>query len=89
MEEAVGVECLRIGCVALEVAFCDGWAFEQNLVVLADLDLDALNGPTYGSDGERLAQMVAGHGSQTLGEAVADIEGNTDGVDKLLHLGET
>ena len=86
MEEAVGVECLRIGCVALEVALGDGRTLEQNLVVLADLDLDALNGPTYGSDGERFAQMVAGHGSQTLGEAVADIEGNTDGVDKFLHL---
>ena len=47
MEEAVGVECLRIGSVALEVALGDGRTLEQNLVVLPDLDFDALNGATY------------------------------------------
>lgn len=47
MEEAVLVESLSIDVVSMIIARCDGRAFEQNFIIVTNLDFQAANGTAH------------------------------------------
>ena len=85
MEISVFGEGLCVEMVSLVVSLCDCRTFEENLAVLANLDVDAFYRAAYRAYGERLVAMVAGNGSKALCESVADNHINADGMDEYLH----
>ena len=86
MEVSVLVEHLAVERVALVISPCDGGAFEQNLVVLAYLNVKTADRTTYRPYGERLILMVARHGGEALGETVANDHVDSDRMHEALHL---
>ena len=59
MEEAILVERHGIYGITLIVATCDGRALEQNLIVLANLYLYALDGTAHRTESIAIGEMVA------------------------------
>ena len=59
MEEAILVERHGIYGITLIVATCDGRALEQNLIVLANLYLYALDGTAHRAESIAIGEMVA------------------------------
>ena len=77
-EEALLIEHLGIGGVAMIIPLCNGWTLEQYLVVLAYLDLDAGDRATNRTDGKLLVEMHARYRGKTLGQAIAYDHANSD-----------
>ena len=66
------------------VAFRDGIAFEENLVVLAELHLHTIKRTTDGTERNSLIPAVARHGGSALGESIARNHQNACRANKLL-----
>ena len=84
------VAVLRKGCLGevLAVVVATGYrrTLQQYLVVLTNLDVNALNGNAYAAHRPGLAQMVTAHRGQRLGKAIADNHIDSDGMDEFLDM---
>ena len=58
-EISVFGKCLLVEMITLVIALCYSWTFEQNLVILTNLYVDAFDRPSDRTDAERLVAMVA------------------------------
>ena len=86
VEPAVLIDGLRCDLGLAIVTLGDGVALEQDLVVLAEADLDALEDTAHGADADGRVMPVAADGGGGLGEAVAGSHIDAAGVYELLHL---
>ena len=82
---AVDGECRHLGLAVVTLG--DGVALEQNLIVLAELHLHAIQHPTDGAHRYLLVPAVAGYGSRTLRQSVTGNHAYAHRVDKLLDGG--
>ena len=85
-EVALLGEGLARDIITVVIAAGYGWTLQQYLTLLADLDVDALDGVSYRAYLIGLAQMVAGYSSQTLCETVSHHHIDADAMNELLNM---
>jgi len=78
MEESILVECLGIGGVTMIIARSDSRTFEQNLVILTYLYLNAGDRTTHRTQTALLVRMIARYGGKTLGQTITHNHIDTD-----------
>ena len=86
MEESILVECLGIGGITMIIARSDGRTFEEHLIILTYLDLNARDRTTHRTQTAFLVSMITGYGSKTLGQTITHYHIDTDRVYELLYL---
>ena len=86
MEEAIGIEGLLVELRPVVIAFRDRRAFQEDFVVLTNLDLYTVDRASTRAYCERLTFVITRHCGKALRQAVTDNHADTDAMDKLFHL---
>ena len=86
LEVSVGSEGLLGEVLTVVIASGNRRTLEQNLFVLANLDVDAFDGNTHTAYCPGLAQVVTADRCQRLRETIAYYHVDTDRMNELLHM---
>ena len=85
MEESILVECLRIGGITMIISRSDGRTFEEHLIILTYLYLNAGDWTTHRTQTAFLVRMITRYGGKALGQTISHHHIDTDGMYKFLY----